>query len=44
MIPIKVSNDEIGISTATNPDDLYLLTIEWMMGMDDPHPSRNSPG
>jgi len=44
MIPIKVSNDEIGISTATNAYDLHLLTIEWMMGMDDRHPSRNSWG
>jgi hypothetical protein len=44
MIPIEVSNDEIGISAATNPDDLHLLTIEWMMGMDDRHPSRNSLG
>jgi len=44
MIPIEVSNDEIGISTATNADDLHLLTREWMMGMDDRHPSRNSLG
>ncbi len=44
MIPIEVSNDEIGISTATNAYDLHLLTIEWMMGMDDGHPSRNSWG
>ena len=42
MIPIEVSNDEIGISTAPDTDDLYLLTIQGMMGMDDPHPSRNS--
>ena len=44
MIPIKVSNDEIGVRTATNAHDLHLLTVEWMMGMSDGHPSRNSWG
>jgi hypothetical protein len=44
MIPIKLSNDEIGIRAAPDTDDLYLLTIEWMMGMDDRHPSQNSGG
>jgi len=44
MIPIEVSNDQVGISTATDTDDLYLLTIQRMMGMSDGHPSRNSWG
>jgi hypothetical protein len=42
MIAIEVSNDEIGIRASTDTDDLYLLTIQGMMGMDDRHPSRNS--
>ena len=42
MIPIEVSNDEIGIRASTDTDDLYLLTIQGMMGMDDRHPSPNS--
>ncbi len=37
-------NDQVGISTATDTDDLYLLTIQRMMGMSDGHPSRNSWG
>lgn len=44
MVAVEVSNDEIGIWAATDTDDLYLLTIEGMMGMRDGHPSRNSWG
>jgi hypothetical protein len=42
MVAVEVSNDEVGIRAATDTDDLYLLTIERMMGMRDGHPSRNS--
>ena len=44
MIAIEVPNDQIGISTSTNANDFHLLTTEWMMRMDDGHPSRNSWG
>jgi len=44
MVAIDVSNDEVGIRAATDTDDLYLLTIQGMMGMRDGHPSRNSWG
>ena len=39
MIPIEVSNDQVGIWTTTNTDDFDLLTREGMMGMRDGHPS-----
>ena len=42
VIAIEVSNDEVGIRASTDTDDLYLLTIQGMMGMSDGHPSRNS--
>jgi hypothetical protein len=44
MVAIDVSNDEVRIWAATDTDDLYLLTIQGMMGMRDGHPSRNSWG
>jgi hypothetical protein len=44
MVAIDVSNDEVRIWAATDTDDLYLLTIQGMMGMRDGHPSRNSLG
>jgi hypothetical protein len=44
MVAVDVSNDQIGIRTTADTDDLYLLTIQGMMGMDDGHPSRNSWG
>jgi hypothetical protein len=44
VVAVDVSNDQIGIRTTADTDDLYLLTIQGMMGMDDGHPSRNSWG
>ena len=44
MVAINMPNDQIGIRTATNADDLYLLTTKRMMRMDDGHPSPNSLG
>jgi hypothetical protein len=42
VVAVEVSNDQVGIRTAAGTDDLYLLTIQGMMGMSDGHPSRNS--
>lgn len=44
VVAVEVSNDEIGIWAATDTDDLYLLSIQRMMGMRDGHPSRYSWG
>src|SRR2546425_8095385 len=44
MVAIEVPNDEIGISTATNTNDLHLLATERVIGMGHGDPSRNSLG
>src|SRR5947209_3349698 len=44
VVAVEVSNDQVGIRTATNTDDLHLLAAERMRGMSDGHPSPNSWG
>jgi len=42
MVAINMPNDQIGIRTSTNADDLHLLTTKRMMGMGNSDPPRNS--
>lgn len=44
VVAIEVPNDEIGIRTATNTNDLHLLATERVIGMGHRDPSRNSLG
>src|SRR5947209_5870356 len=44
VVAVEVSNDQVGIRTATNTDDIHLLAAERMRGMSDGHPSPNSWG
>ena len=44
VVTVEVSNDQVGIRTATNTEDLHLLAAERMIGMSDGHPSPNSWG
>ena len=42
MVAINMPNDQIGIRTSTNADDLHLLTTKRMMRMGHCYPSQNS--
>jgi hypothetical protein len=44
MVPVRESDDEIGIEPSADLDDLDLLSAERMMGMGDGHESRRGLG
>jgi hypothetical protein len=44
MVPVRESDDEIGIEPSAEPDDLDLLSTERVMGMGDGHESRRGLG
>ena len=44
MVPVRESDDEIGIEPSAELDDLDLLSTERVMGMGDGHESRRGLG
>jgi hypothetical protein len=44
MVPVRESDDEIGIEPSADPDDLDLLSAERVMGMGDGNESRRGLG
>ena len=44
MVPVRESDDEIGIEPSADPDDLDLLSAERVMGMGDGDESRRGLG
>ena len=44
MVPVRESDDEIGIEPSADLDDLDLLSTEWVMGMGDGDESRRGLG
>ena len=44
MVPVRESDDEIGIEAAAKQDDLDLLSAEWVMRMGDGDESQRRLG
>jgi hypothetical protein len=44
MVPVRESDDEIGVEPAADLDDLDLLSAEWVMRMRDGDESRRRLG
>jgi hypothetical protein len=44
MVPVRESDDEIGIEPSAEQDDLHLLSAEWVMRMGDGDESQRRLG